>query len=193
MQIKKTLLATATAAAAANAQTVNLVVKSGSKEIDGNTIGFKHEGAGMDYAFLGTSAQSQLLDYDATSKSLTYNAQYPYSFNVDKYVSLTVGGSNSEITFNSENTLLVNGTSSGFYACKNTNDPYQYSKYSYELMYYKTEAPLDCIALNLANGQNSTSPNSTTSSSLSSYEDSGAMLAPAGAFAVLFGAAAALI
>lgn len=61
------------ASSLATAETVYLFVKSGSSEIDGNSIGFPHEGAGINYGFLGTSATTTGLEYDEETSSLSYS------------------------------------------------------------------------------------------------------------------------
>ena len=202
MQLRNTLLVAASAAVASAAtETVYLVVKSDNSAVDGNNIGFTHEGAGINYAFLSTSGQSEALTYDDDAKTLVDNIQgfpYPLSFGfAGHFVQVSVEGPNGELTFDG-NTLQVNGTSSNFYACKDTNDPYQYSKNSYELMYYTEDAPSACIALTLeksAGGASSSSSASAPSASVTSdfTGAAAANYAPAGAFAVLAGVAAALI
>jgi hypothetical protein len=150
MQLRNTLLVAASAALV-SAEDVYLVVKSDNSEINGNTLGFPHSGAGLNYAYLGTSAQSQVLDYDADKKLLvSTEAGIPQSFTAGKYVGLTVNENNDQFTFDDKNTLLVNGSPDNFYACKNTGDPYNYSERSYELMYYTADAPEGCIGLTLA-------------------------------------------
>ena len=162
MQLRNTLLVAASAALV-SAEDVYLVVKSDNSEINGNTLGFPHSGAGLNYAFLGTSAQSQVLDYDADKKQLvSTEAGIPQSFTVDKYVGLTVSQNNDQFTFDDNNTLLVNGSPDNFYACKNTGDPYNYSERSYELMYYTADAPEGCLGLTLAK-QGDAQPTSGTS------------------------------
>lgn len=219
MQIRNTILLAASAALAC-AEDVYLVVKSDNTEINGDTLGFPHEGAGINYVFLGSSSQSEALTYDSEYKELTYSSGtiYPYVFGISgNFVAVSVMGANGEYTFDG-NTLAVNGTTDAFYACKNTGDPYDYSTESYELMYYKEDAPSDCIALTLEKEDGSSSSSSasasaapsstslstsTTSSSSSStssaapsasntYEDAAIQNAP-GALAFFAGAAFALI
>jgi hypothetical protein len=154
MLFRNTVLLAASAALAA-AENVYLRVVSDHNEVNGNTVGFSHEGAGIDYAFLGTSPQSQVLDYDAEAHRL-YNHEpglpAPQNFEVDgEYVSVSVQETYSNIMFDNLNSLLVNGSADGFYACKDTNDPYNYSNDQYELMWYPPHipAPSTCLDLTL--------------------------------------------
>jgi hypothetical protein len=204
MQLRNTLLVAASAALV-SAEDVYLVVKSDNSEINGNTLGFPHSGAGLNYAFLGTSAQSQVLDYDADKKLLvSTETGIPQSFTVGKYAGLTVNQNNDQFTFDDKNTLLVNGSPDNFYACKNTGDPYNYSERSYELMYYTADAPEGCIGLTLVkqgDAPSTTESTTATPEPTSSSEPitsvytgaAAANYAPAGAFALMAGAAAALI
>lgn len=162
------IILTTLAATVVSSETVAkyLVVKSDNTEINDNTLGFPHEGAGINYAFLGTSAESQPLDYDADTKSLSSNlGSLVQRFSVEEGpVELTVVGSNDQITFNDDNVLLVNGTSDNFYACKNIGDPYNYSASSYALMYLKSDIPDGCIGLTLEAEEEEPSSSSVSSS-----------------------------
>lgn len=215
----KTLSLIASAALATAVQDIYLVVKSDNTEINGNTLGFLHSGAGINYAFLGTAAKSDVLEYDESTKALLYydgGISFGQAFDVSGgYVRVSVEGQDSDITFNG-NTLAVNGTTDAFYACKNTGDPYDYSAKSYELMYYTENVPSGCISLTLEKTEASVSStvsslslgtsSSTTSASSSSsssaspspsvsdtFEGAAAQFAPVGAFAAVFGAAVALL
>lgn len=204
MQIKKSLIVAATAALA-TAENVNLVVKSDHSDINGNTLGFPHEGAGLNYAFLGTSSASQLLEYDESSKTFTEpGSTIPQSLGLSgNFIALTVAEPSAEFTFDG-NTLQLNGTSDSFYACKNVNDPYNYSQSSYALMYFKDSAPEDCLALTLEKGSTSSSssaPAPTSSDSTSSsdslspssvFEDVAGIIAPGSTLALIAAVAAAL-
>lgn len=209
----KNLLTVAATAAVASAEDVYLYVKSDDASIDGNSLGYPHEGAGLNYFFLGTGAASALT-YDSENKTITYpigSGFYEYFTTYGSYVGLMVTGPGADITFDDNNTLLYNGTSENFYACKDTNDPYQYSKEQYEVMYYTSDAPSGCISLTIVNEPNassSASPSSSTATtttestsssatdsstpSASTYTGAANHYAPAGAAAILAGAAAAL-
>ncbi|GMM45798.1 hypothetical protein DAPK24_023730 [Pichia kluyveri] len=215
MLFKNSLIIAASAAVATAAEDVYLVIKSDNSTLNGNTLGFNHEGAGINYAFLGTAPQSEPLSYDADAETLLGTSTIPQTFDVSKYVAITVAGTNSKYSFADDNTLLVNGTAGNFYACMNTNDPYNYSQSGYELMYYKEDAPSDCISVDVQravsnNGTGSSSsvapstsvlPSTTLSSSSSESPiptttdaPNGAnQFAPAGALVAAAGIAAALL
>ncbi|GMM28464.1 hypothetical protein DAMA08_011800 [Martiniozyma asiatica (nom. inval.)] len=219
---KFTLLLTAASMVAA--ETKYLVVQSDDKSVDGSTLGFIHEGAGINYGFAGSAEKSEPLDYDEKTQLLTTTATgITQVFSVDsKYVATTVAGSTKKFSFDDESKLLVDGSSAGFYLCKNTGDPYNYSQSSYELMYYTSDSPSDCITITLVDSQKTIEPiysnssisvtvptssttvpttltqSSTTSTassqgaSISSYTGGAAIGAPI-AGAALFGIVAALV
>ncbi|TID15764.1 hypothetical protein CANINC_004293 [Pichia inconspicua] len=198
------LLAASATFATASTEDVILTVKSDNQEVNGNNLSFLHEGAGINYAFLGTGSNPEPLEYDSEAKTLTQDIEIaggqhiPLVFGeYNSYVAVSVSNSLWEITFDKDDTLAVNGTTSGFYACKNTNDPYNYSKMSYELMYYTENAPEACIDVTLvkqsgpAPAPSSSAP--SISSTSSNFDGAAGHYAPAGAFAVVAGVAAALI
>jgi hypothetical protein len=208
MLFKNALLITASAALAQATENIVLSVKSDNTEVNGNSLGFLHEGAGISYAFLTTSGPTDTMVYDETAKTISDpNAgfSFPIAFGVSgNYVQIAVLEPGVEFSFNGD-TLLANGTANVFYACKDTNDPYNYSSNShhgYELMYYSSNAPSACIPVNLvksaAPASSSVVPTSSStthasSSSISTFPGAGANMAPAGAFAAIAGVAAALI
>lgn len=212
MQIRNTLLVAASAVLAV-AEDVTLFIKSDNSEVNGNSISFYHEGAGISYGFLGTSAESITLSYDESTGSLldtNSGFTFPIPFGVsNNFVQVSVLEPGATFSFDG-NTLLANGTGDVFYACKNVNDPYRYSEKSYALMYYPSDAPTDCIPVNIVNRpgaassalvfyssssttleSSSATPSST--GTISSFTGAGANIAPAGAFAAIAGIAAALI
>lgn len=204
--LSKTALLLAASATFATAATENVVltVKSDNQEVNGNTLSFLHSGAGFNYVFLGTGGESDPLQYDTDAKTLTQpitvngGESIPLTFGeYEHYVAVSVANSDWEITFENDNTLAVNGSTSGFFACKDTNDPYNYSKMSYELMWYKENAPESCIDVTLVKHDGSASASSSSaapaSSSASQFDGAAGHFAPAGAFAVVAGVAAALI
>ncbi|KAG0676129.1 hypothetical protein C6P40_001439 [Pichia californica] len=199
----KNIVTIAASAAIASAEDVYLTVKSDDSSINGNVLGFPHEGAGLNYFFLGTGSATAFT-YDESAKEISYPfaGSYTQFFTVfDNFVAFSVASANTEITFE-DNVLALNGSTSNFYACKDTNDPYSYSTRSYELMWYASDAPSGCLPLTLVNSgsaaaSSSALPSSTSASSAapsaSTYEGSAVKYAPAGAAALLAGAAAALI
>ncbi|AWU75904.1 hypothetical protein CAS74_004622 [Pichia kudriavzevii] len=210
MQFKKTIIVAA-AASLVQAEEVHLRVKSDNSEINGNSLGFPHSGAGINYAFLGTSGQTQALDYDESEGTLkgSETGSFPQVLGVSgHFVDLGVLDPNGKWSFEG-NTLQFNGTADNFYACKNTGDPYNYSSRSYQLVHYKADAPEGCLSLTLVKDGESPSGSSTTarptstagpSSSLvptdsvssATFIDGAAQYAP-GAFAVAAGFVAALL
>lgn len=215
----KNILAISATAAVATAESVYLYVKSSNSEINGNSLASYHEGAGINYFFLG-SGPASALTYDSDKKTI-YSSdsgfnQYFTVYEGAGYTGLTVMGPNAELTFDDKKTLLINGTSDALYACKNTNDPYNYSNKVYELMYFTADAPSGCVSLSIVNGgaaSSSAAPSSAASATTttsaetttvstsctssapaaSTYTDAANQYAPAGAFAAIAAAAAAAL
>ncbi|GME86164.1 unnamed protein product [Ambrosiozyma monospora] len=150
-----TLSALASTALAVNnaVSPARLYVNSTAPEVFGAGIYARHEGAGIDYLFLGQGADILVWDGEQVYTNKIGYSQY---FNVDSnFVQLTVDGKNSKpisfTTIEDKNYLTVDGKLEGFFACKNTDDSYQYSKDSYELMYYPdgSEDEANCLAVNV--------------------------------------------
>ncbi|GME87273.1 unnamed protein product [Ambrosiozyma monospora] len=134
-----------------------LYVNSTAPQVFGAGVFAKHEGAGIDYLFL--AQDSDVLVWDG-EQIYTNKIGYSQYFNLDSnYVQLTVAGKNSEpisfVDIDDKNYLTVGGKLDGFYACKNTNDPYKYSTDSYELMYYPNggQDEANCLAVNVYRSQ----------------------------------------
>lgn len=126
-----------------------MTVESDNKEINGNGLSSLHEGAGLNYFFLGKDSEE--LNYDSASQQLYFdvNDQIRYAFSVVSNFA-TIGVLESyKVDFKDEY-LKVNGTTEGFYACKNVNDPYRYSEGRYALMnFLDQKAPEECILLKI--------------------------------------------
>ncbi|ODV84045.1 hypothetical protein CANARDRAFT_9043 [[Candida] arabinofermentans NRRL YB-2248] len=149
---------------------VSLYVSSSSDEIDGLGIYNIHEGAGINYVFVSTSDSTTDLYYDESDKFIYQpfaSGYYQYLSTSSGIVQLTVSGNDGGVyTFDDDGYLLLNGSSDGFYACKNTNDPYRYSQTSYEVMYYDDESKASsCLSLKLQKKASSGSSSASASSS----------------------------
>lgn len=130
---------------------VKLTVESDNKEINGKGLSSLHEGAGLNYFFLGEGSQD--LKYDSSSQKLYFDISDEITYSFSVYSDFAIIGvlEPYKVEFN-DNYLKVNGTTEGFFACKNVNDPYQYSKDSYALMnFLGKEAPEGCILLKVKN------------------------------------------
>ncbi|GME67492.1 unnamed protein product [Ambrosiozyma monospora] len=124
-------------------ENIALYVESDNTEINGNGLSTLHSGAGIDYFFLGTSAESLIFDSSKAQIYKTFAGQYEQYFDAatSNYVQMTVSEAHiADIQFTKvdggKQYLNLNSSPDGFYACKNVNDPYNYSASSYELMYY---------------------------------------------------------
>lgn len=142
-------LIVASLAASAVAETLSLYTSSKNSDVDQKTFRFLHEGAGTNYVFL-VSGEPTVLNYDESTASLSLDSSsFPQILNVDEqtgFVSIIPQTPTNKYTFE-DSVLAVDGKTDVFYACKNTNDPYNYSETGYELMYYTSDAPSGCIAV----------------------------------------------
>ncbi|CUM67462.1 uncharacterized protein PRCAT00005158001 [Priceomyces carsonii] len=134
--------------AVAAVTTVTLNAESSDQDVNGKAITSLHEGAGFNYLFL--SEHPQKLSLDDSNDSIFFEAA-GFRWN------LTISGSvvsigvlqSSWYTSLDDDYIAVNGSTEGFYACKNTNDPYNYSKDSYQVTFPNGEAPSGCKPIKL--------------------------------------------
>lgn len=108
-----------------------------------------HEGAGVDYLFLAgmDSPKYTLNKCDDQIYVLLAGTYKQWLSEIDGIVQLTVAGPNSDFAIediDGNNYLSVDGLIDGWEACRNTNDPYNYSKTSYQLT-YDGHGFTDCI------------------------------------------------
>ncbi|GME71117.1 unnamed protein product [Ambrosiozyma monospora] len=128
-------------------QNISLYVDSDNTEINGNGLYTKHSGAGTDFFYLGTGADSLVFDSETKHVYRAYGPQYEQYFAADNsgFVLMTVDDAIdvhfTQINGGKQYMSLGNSTQDQgtFYACKNVNDPGHYSTSSYELMYYTGE------------------------------------------------------
>ena len=156
---------------------VSLVVDAESSEIDTFGLGSLHEGAGINYFFIGTTANSQALTYDDSTKQITSDifGSYPSWVGFTDYnqiLQLSVLGNYDLFSFDDESYLLINGSVAELWACKNINDPYRYSQSSYAIS--KSKLNSDCLPLKLKNGSGGSSSvsSSVTVSSSTAHSSS---------------------
>lgn len=116
----------------ANVYQVQLYAKSDNKETDGKGLQSLHEGAGINYFFLGESAE--VLSYDDSAKTIsaTNGNVGTAGRSGGNFFGIAVTGGASATVENEQ--LTVDGTSA-FFATKNVNDPYDYSNKSYAVLF----------------------------------------------------------
>ncbi|GME74997.1 unnamed protein product [Ambrosiozyma monospora] len=139
-------------------QNISLYVESNNTEINGNGLVSKHSGAGVDNIYLATEAEQLIYD---NSKNLVYRdyaGQYKEYLDGDSdgFIKLTVSD-DLFATFlfgdsidGGKEYMSWGSAQTGFYACKNVNEAYNYSASQYELMYYPYEDKIDndsCVAV----------------------------------------------
>ncbi|VEU20444.1 DEKNAAC101335 [Brettanomyces naardenensis] len=120
---------------------IALYAYSGYDEINGLGIYNIHEGAGINYLFLGQSAATLFYNKstDVIFQKLTdkYNQYLAIAGGI---VELAVYQPDVKFTVVKGN-LAADGSADGFYACKNTGDPYGYSKNQYQVLYNRSGSP----------------------------------------------------
>ncbi|KAK9457083.1 hypothetical protein V1511DRAFT_496156 [Dipodascopsis uninucleata] len=151
--------------ASAATSSINIVLESSDPNFNGNGTSSIHEGAGINYMLVSYVSQGQTFDYDSSAGTISY----PLTDEITTYFSsyggiyqVSVYDSGYFYSFDSDGYLLANGTIPPAYACKNMNDPYQYTTYSYGLANV-TSTFSDCHDVKLKKVDVSSS--STTSSS----------------------------
>ncbi|CUM67461.1 uncharacterized protein PRCAT00005157001 [Priceomyces carsonii] len=133
--------------AAAKAVGVNLVTESiNFKDVDNKGLYSVYEGADLNFLFLGNSSVGQQLKFDANKTQLYDDSiNYPKNFTVyDNVAALTVIQTNANFAVVGDY-ISINGSTTGFYACKNIRDPEQYSVRDYALTFFEdVDAPSGC-------------------------------------------------
>ncbi|KAK9311774.1 hypothetical protein V1524DRAFT_411391 [Lipomyces starkeyi] len=139
------MLVAFTAGALAIPSDIYLEVKSENSTIDGMGITSIREGDALNYVFL--AAVSQLL----------------------VALVISIGENPARFRINPNGYLTYNGSVSVFYAAKNTSDPYYYSLYSYQALYFTDSklAPIGSIPFTVY-ADFAVSPNISTTSSTAS-------------------------
>ncbi|KAK9320529.1 hypothetical protein V1517DRAFT_329092 [Lipomyces orientalis] len=140
-------LAALASGALAVTKNVTLKVKSDDATIDGMGLSSIHEGAAINYVFLGIGSED--LVYETTNSTIYDPAiipQFPFYLQIwGNVIAVAVGLTDdvSQFRVDSNSYLTVNGSENVFYAAKNTNDPYNYSSAQYQAVYYadKSDAP----------------------------------------------------
>lgn len=108
--------------------------ESSNGEVNGKGLSSSHEGAGINYFFLGKDAQELTYHEENSTFSMDVNSRYPFLLSIYHDV-LMVGVLGPDAFDISSGYLAINGTADNFFACKNINDPYHYSKYSYAVTF----------------------------------------------------------
>lgn len=108
-----------------------------------------HEGAGIDYLFL-TGNDSPKYIFNKCNRQiyvLLAGSYKQYLSEIDGFVQLTVAGPAGDFALHNvsgAHFLSVDGETDGWQACKNTNDPYNFSKTLYQLT-FDGHGYSDCI------------------------------------------------
>ncbi|KAK9462654.1 uncharacterized protein V1516DRAFT_710479 [Lipomyces oligophaga] len=159
---------------------VTFVAKSTDSSINGAGLYSIHEGAAINYFFLasdGGSAETILYDSDKNLFTSPYTGVgggefIPFGLLIYENMLWYELGEQSDYFSISDATLAVDGSTKGFYACKDTLDPYDYSLENYQVLYYNSTetAPSKCIPISIvvdrpASASSSVVPTSTVISS----------------------------
>lgn len=148
----------------ASAKAFNLITESDNDALNNQEISGLHEGAGINYAFLSGLASN--FAYNTTDKTLYQTGDiYPFPFSISSQGAVVFGEDSQPVEFDHD-VLKYNGSSNGFYACKNTGDIYDYSASQYAVVYFANEKPTftDCSAIKIKKTEDASSsaaPSST--------------------------------
>lgn len=108
--------------------------ESSNGEVNGQGLSSRHEGAGINYFFLGKDADELTYHEENSTFYMDVDSRYPFLLSLHHDV-LMVGVLGPDAFDISSGYLAINGTADNFFACKNINDPYHYSKYSYAVTF----------------------------------------------------------
>lgn len=157
-------------AAATAAHALKLTATGG--QLDNNGVYCIHEGAAINYCFANPkSTDPQEFGYDESTGAITQklNDEITLSMEVQsagQYPVVMMGpGDSAEKWSIQDGQLAVNGSTEGFYGCMNINDPYNYSKDAYAIVYFgkDTNTTAQCTKLTIS-AENGDSGNTTTTS-----------------------------
>lgn len=170
-----------------------LSAKSDDQDIDGKQVLGYHEGAGIDYAFLGDKGVDFTLDGETLSFSPP-GAPYAENMAVSEDSVITLSPKEKGSASFDGDVLSLDGSDS-FYACHDVKEMsgYTYSKTDWAITQFKGDAPDGCKAMKLVkSGDDSSDSSEPTSSAAPEVQtENGAYRNTAGALGVV--AAAALL
>ncbi|GME70246.1 unnamed protein product [Ambrosiozyma monospora] len=173
------LLASAEVFAEGPAETVQLFAESDDKGVDGQFVSSVLEGSGISYLVFGYNP----FDYvykDNRISTENYGMKQEFSIEANHHFFLTINPNPVNVEFNNEGVMSVNGVSDGFYACKNVEDPLEYSKRSRMLMFYHSgdgdhPSETDCAKVRIVknSGAQTKTPYAVTSTENVAYTYTG--------------------
>lgn len=141
------------ASALADVIPIQLIARSESAEVNSKGLSSIHEGAGINYFFLGTNAQTLQYDEGAKVIYISLSSDQPNSnqyFAIEGNVlQLTVAAQPLSVEFDADGYAVFAGSNS-IYALMNINDPYRYSETSYAVVSYPEGAPEGAIPIRIA-------------------------------------------
>ncbi|KAK6892163.1 Cell wall protein RHD3 [Candida tropicalis] len=128
--------------ALASISNITLYVKSDNTEVNNLGVSSIHEGAAINYLFLGTNGQE--LQYDSDAKNIylmlqTASMDVPINFTVSGGIYQLSPGGSTPVEISDDGELKFDGD---VYAAKNINDPYSYSERSFFLIDHETDGSI---------------------------------------------------
>ncbi|CCH40889.1 putative membrane protein [Wickerhamomyces ciferrii] len=140
-----TLLATAVAltgaSAAAIQSSIRFNIESENQEVNNKGLSSIHEGAAINYFFAGEGSES--FDFDYKTGVISKKVEIADNQSYEEFFTIQEGGSGFHTLQTSpsydntkwavENGYLTGNGSDTFFAVKGTNDPYNYSKESFQI------------------------------------------------------------
>lgn len=123
---------------------VSLVAVSDNDELNNKGLSSIHEGAGINYFFLGENGEDFTYDADKNELS-TKLGTLPTTVGVEGSILINGVLGPAEIK-EEDGKVTVNGIKQ-FYGCKNANDPYRYSQSSYMVTTDKSSG--DCVPMEI--------------------------------------------
>ena len=173
-----------------------MVADSPETSVNGLGLSSLHEGAGINYFFLGSGSQTLMWDDESGAVSVKLG-EITQSISISNTILQLSVFEPSRVTV-ADGVVSVDGNDS-FYACKNISDPYNYSEKSYAVL---DKAADGCFAMKIkvktgatpsSTDASSTDASSTAAPTISTISGNGASLKSAGSIAGAAAIIAALL
>ena len=173
----KTLsLAILSSIAVAAVSEVEFVADSSETSVNGLGLSSIHEGAGINYFLLGSGSQTLMWD-DATGAASAKFGEITQNVCISNSIVQLSVFEPSKVTV-ADGVVSIDGNDS-FFACKNINDPYNYSEKSYAVLDKNGDGCFP-MKIKVKTGASPSASSSAAAPSISSMSDNGAAAKNAG-------------
>lgn len=156
-------LAILSSLALVGASEIQLITDSSESSVNGLGLSSKHEGAGINYFFLGSGSETLEFDEATGQVSIDIGNSVKQSISVDAGNFLQLSVTEFQKVTVADGVVSVDGNDK-FYACKNVSDPYRYSADSYAVLSKSADGCFP-ITIKVKDGETSSATSSAAASS----------------------------